>query len=281
MFRSERWATVRQLLQQRFKSWEVATPPADAHPTQLKILVLGVFLADRFNLASHLVTAFASSKHHQVEQRWAGVFGQHEDPLVRKMTQRVVNQATDKFILINALLSEVSLEDYDLLIVTDDDIRLPGGFLDAYVELQHRLGFALAQPARALHSFYDHKITVRRPWLLGRETRFVEIGPVFSLTKVAFPHLVPFDTGLPMGWGLDLVWPAILRQTGLRMGIIDRTSVDHSYRPQGVTYDRQESLRKMAEALRTRPHIEAGEAHSVIRRYWFDPVRFAEAHRAS
>lgn len=274
MFRSERWAPVRQLLQQRFKSWELPTSPNDATTPRLKILVLGVFLTDRFNLASHLARAFASSKHHQIEQRWAGVFGHHEDPLVRKLTRMVVDQPTDKFILINALLSEVSLEDYDLLIVTDDDIHLPGGFLDAYVALQHRLDFALAQPARALHSFFDHDITVRRPWLLGRETRFVEIGPVFSLTKAAFPHLLPFDTGLPMGWGLDLVWPAILGQTGLRMGIIDRISVDHSYRPQGVTYDRQESLRMMTAALQTRPHLDASEAHAVIRQYWFNPVRF-------
>lgn len=273
MFRSERSAWVRRCLQRRFACWDVSSLTHRQPCPSLRVLVVGICLSDRFNLASHLVTAFASSKHHQVEQRWASVFGQHDDPLVRKLTRMVVDQATDKFILVNALLSEASLENYDLLIVTDDDIRLPDGFLDAYVALQQRLGFALAQPARALHSFYDHNITVRRPWLRGRETRFVEIGPVFSLTKAAFPHLVPFDTGLPMGWGLDLVWPAILGQAGLRMGIIDRISVDHSYRPQGVTYDRQESLRKMAIALRTRSHLEAPEAHSVIRQYWLDPVR--------
>lgn len=266
MFRSERWAPVRRLLQQHFKSWKLAIPPADAYAPRLKILVLGIFLSDRDNCAEHLVAAYQQSRLFDVDQRWAGIWGPHDSPSVRAVTQIIEDQPINKFALINKLLKAGDVETYDYILVSDDDIVVPGGFLDAYIQWQRRFNLALAQPSRAIHSHYDHKITVRRPWLVARETRFVEIGPVFSVARRAYPHIVPFDTRLPMGWGLDLIWPVLLKEH--KMGIIDAVSVDHSYRPQGVSYSRDQSIAAMNRVLAETPHLSLDAAHTTLEHHW-------------
>ena len=173
-----------------------------------------------------------------------------------------------KFRLLNQLGAAAELDAYDAVVVTDDDITLPAGFIDAYLARQFALGFSLAQPARAFHSFYDHRFTLQRPWCTARQTRFVEIGPVFSLTRDAYPLLLPFDEQSPMGWGYDYVWPAVLGASGLRMGIIDATPVDHSHRPQGSAYSRNEHGQIMDRFLAERPHLRPREAMITVRHHW-------------
>src|SRR5262249_42533055 len=84
---------------------------------------------------------------------------------------------------------------------------LPRGFLDRFLLLAEAFGFALAQPAHAFASHAAWEVTRRRPGVLARRTRFVEIGPVTAISARAAAVLLPFPD-LHMGWGLDARWSA-------------------------------------------------------------------------
>ena len=181
------------------------------------------------------------------------LLGQPQEPSLRAVTERVYLQPEPKFVVLNRLLQHVNISDYDFIVITDDDFTVPKGFLDAYLSAQLRYGFALEQPARSWHCFHDPKITLRKPWLKARQTRFVEIGPVFSCVPKAANKLLPFDESSGMGWGYDVVWPMVQEQLGLSLGIVDAVSVDHSHRPQGAAYSQQVHRDIMVDYLQKIP----------------------------
>jgi len=238
-----------------------APRPADAAALKgLRVLVVGVYLGERENSVAHLVRRFADSDGLAVEQRWACVGPASSDPAVRAVTVIVEAQRTPKFTLLNRLLATVDTAAYDHIVFSDDDIFVRRGFLAHYLALARHFDFAVAQPARAWHSFFDHEFVLTRPFLAARETRFVEIGPVFSFDRAAARRLLPFDEASPMGWGYDHVWPALLAPLGLRMGIVDAARVDHSLRPQAIAYRKPEEAAKMAAYFAANPHVGQYEA---------------------
>ena len=93
----------------------------------------------------------------------------------------------------------------DWLLLVDDDVALPAGFLDGFLFAAEHFGLRLAQPAHAFASHAAWPVTRRRPGLIARRTRFVEIGPVTAIHADAFGALLPFPE-LEMGWGLDAHW---------------------------------------------------------------------------
>jgi hypothetical protein len=269
MFRSPRSRWIQRYLRQRFAHLHIAPlPERVAKISGKNILVLGIYLADRPNLTVHLVERFAQSRYMNVTQRWAALNGASDEPSVQAVTVLTPPVPVPKFSLLNRLLDGVNLADYDAILVTDDDITLPLGFIDAYFADQFHYDLALAQPARAWHSFYDHRFTLRRLMCRARQTHFVEIGPVFSFTAEAAVSLLPFDETSPMGWGYDFVWPVLMETQGLRMGIIDSVSVDHSHREQGAAYSRGEQKLSMQTYLAENPHLTPKEARTTLRYFW-------------
>lgn len=238
-----------------------------------RVLVLGVYLADRPHTVEHLMAALGRTAHCRVEQRWIALRGEPATALQRAHTVRVVMERVPKFRLLNELLRDVDLQAFDHLMVCDDDVRTPRNFMDAFVGWQQHLGFALAQPARTLNSCLDHPLVRQRPWLHARRTRFVEIGPVFCLQRALFDALLPFDEASPMGWGYDLVWPLLVERAGATMGIVDATPVDHSLRARGEAYSWQGERQVMSEYLARRPHLDAQEAFRMLQRYPRWPIR--------
>ena len=132
-----------------------------------------------------------------------------------------------KFENLNALLAAHPPADYDWLLVIDDDVALPRGFLDAFLWAAERTGLKLAQPAHRLHSHAAWPVTRRHPGATVRETTFVEIGPVTAFHRDSFDVLLPFPEGLRMGWGLDVHWAAVAAATRLA----DRHRRRHARRP--------------------------------------------------
>lgn len=246
----------------------VVHPP----PASTRILVVGVYLADRANTIEHLMEAFAGPSRCRVEQRWIALNGSPATPLQQVHTVRVEGRGVPKFRLLNELLRGMDLAPFDYLLVCDDDVRVPRNFMDAFIGWQQHLGFSLAQPARTLNSCLDHPLVRQRPWLHARRTRFVEIGPVFCLQRTLFDALLPFDETSPMGWGYDLVWPLQVERAGAAMGVIDATPVDHSLRERGESYSWQGERQAMSDFLAQRPYLDAREAFQVLRRYprWSD-----------
>jgi hypothetical protein len=168
-----------------------------------------------------------------------------------------------KFENLNALLERTPAEGYDWLLVLDDDVALPGGFLDAFILLAERFGLKLAQPAHRYRSHAAWKVTRRRAASLVRETAFVEIGPVSAFHASTFSTLLPFPP-LRIGWGLDAHWSAVARERGWKLGIVDATPVRHESRQIAAAYDREVAIDEARRFLGGRPYTPADEAQRTI-----------------
>jgi GT2 family glycosyltransferase len=155
------------------------------------------------------------------------------------------------------------IHDYDWLLLIDDDVELPRGFLDRFVFLCERFSLALAQPAHRLNSHAAWPLTRRRPGSIVRETSFVEIGPVTAFARATFPVLLPFPE-LRMGWGLDLHWAALARDHGWRCGIVDAVAVAHRAAPAAASYARDDAVAEARSFLAERRYLSAQEAARTI-----------------
>lgn len=231
------------------------------------VLILGVYMGDRENLIHHLVSTLGASSYCQTTQRWVAIGSVSKEPNVKAVTVKEVHERIPKFTLINGLLSKADIAAHDYIMVCDDDIKLPADFTDRFIGWQQRCDFALAQPARTWNSYVDHGFVRRSLWSKARETRFVEIGPIFCMNRAMAKLLVPFDQTSAMGWGYDLVWPVIARQHGLKMGIVDDAAIEHSIRPRGALYQTGGEIESMAAMLSQREHLNAREAFVVLQRF--------------
>ena len=168
-----------------------------------------------------------------------------------------------KFENLDALLEQHPPDGHDWLIVVDDDVALPRGFLDAFVFLAERFSLQLAQPAHRQRSHAAWRVTRRQPASLARETAFVEIGPVCAFHSDTFATLLPFPP-LRIGWGLDAHWSAVAQQHGWKLGVIDATPVSHRSRPIAAAYDRQSAIAEATAFLAGRPYTRAIDAQRTI-----------------
>jgi hypothetical protein len=168
-----------------------------------------------------------------------------------------------KFENLNALLEDHPAHGHDWLVVVDDDVALPGAFLDVFIFLAERFGLRVAQPAHRRRSHAGWAVTRRRARSVARETSFVEIGPVFAFQAATFGTLLPFPA-LRIGWGLDAHWSAVARANGWRLGVIDATPVRHGLRRIAASYDRGAAVREAREFLHTRPYVTAREAQRTL-----------------
>ena len=242
-----------------------------------RVLVLGIYLPGVANHAAALSRQLLSARNWTVDLHWASVGqavdGASADPELAALTRLHSPQPVPKFELLNRLLRDIDRDDYRYLIVVDDDIELPEGFLDDFLAIQEARDFTLAQPARTHDSFTDHHFVNQLSGVESRSTRFVEIGPVVSLRRDGYPLLLPFDEDAPMGWGLDFVWPVILEQHQRRLGIVDVTPVRHALRKPVSTYDYSSTESAMQAFLARQPHLTLSEACIVTRTYPLDGPR--------
>ena len=163
-----------------------------------------------------------------------------------------------KFENLNALLAAHPPAAYDWLLVIDDDVALPRGFLDAFLCAAERTGLKLAQPAHRLHSHAAWPVTRRQPGATARETTFVEIGPVTAFHRDSFDVLLPFPEGLRMGWGLDVHWARAWRAStaGRSASSTRRRSATRSGRRAAATRATR-PRRRRAPSSRERPTCAA------------------------
>ena len=167
-----------------------------------------------------------------------------------------------KWANLNAALADHPAAGYDWLMLVDDDVVLPRGFLDGFLALAERHGLVLAQPAHAFRSHAAWRVTRRRPGVMARRTRFVEIGPVTAIRAEAFGALLPFPD-LQMGWGLDAHWASLAEARGWPVGVIDATPIRH-LRPVAESYPRDAALAEAAAFLRDRPYVGRARANDTL-----------------
>jgi hypothetical protein len=189
----------------------------------------------------------------------------HELERSRHEVQLHVTAADDrgKFENLDRLLELHPASGHDWLLVIDDDVALPPGFLDTFVFLAERFGLRLAQPAQRWRSHAAVAITRRRPGSIVRQTGFVEIGPVTALHADTFVELLPFPP-LRAGWGLDAHWAAVAAARGWRLGVVDATPVLHGLRRTASSYDRDGAVAEARQFLAQRPYRSAREAQRTL-----------------
>jgi len=170
-----------------------------------------------------------------------------------------------KFQNLNALLASHAdaLAAADWLLVVDDDVELPAGFLDRFLALAERAGLRLAQPAHRLASHAAWPVTRRRPGSLVRQTAFVEIGPVTAFHRDTLATLLPFPD-VRMGWGLDLHWSALARERGWPIGVVDATPILHT-EPAAGAYGFDAAVDEARAFLASRPYVTRDEAARTLR----------------
>jgi GT2 family glycosyltransferase len=174
-----------------------------------------------------------------------------------------------KFENLDALLARHDLQSFDWIIVTDDDVALPRGFLTTFLACAEAGGLRLAQPAHRRHSHAAWDVTRRRAGSDWRETNFVEIGPLTAFDATAAATLLPFPKDLKMGWGLDTHWSAIAHEHGWPIGVVDATPIGHTIRPAASDYPRETAAAEARRFLDGRPYVAR------------DDVRTLAAHRIS
>jgi len=167
-----------------------------------------------------------------------------------------------KFENLNLLFAAADRQQYDWIVVLDDDVDLPSGFLDRFLFAAEAARLQIAQPAHRLHSHAAWPITRRRSGVRSRRTNFVEIGPVTAFAPAAAAELIPFPP-LQMGWGLDAHWAAIAAQRGWPLGIVDATPVGHTLRATAADYRREAAIAEAQEFLRGRPYLRRDEIRTI------------------
>jgi GT2 family glycosyltransferase len=170
-----------------------------------------------------------------------------------------------KFENLDALLAGHDLADYDWVLIVDDDVALPHGFLDTFLACAEAGGLRIAQPAQRRHSHAAWEVTLRRPGADWRETTFVEIGPVTAFDREAAAALLPLPR-LRMGWGLDAHWSAVAADRGWPIGIVDATPIGHTIRPAADGYPRETAAAEARRFLDGRPYVRRDEVRTIVAR---------------
>jgi GT2 family glycosyltransferase len=168
-----------------------------------------------------------------------------------------------KFENLDALLARHDLATFDWIVVTDDDVALPRGFLDTFLACAEAGGLRLAQPAHRRHSHAAWDVTRRRTGSDWRETNFVEIGPLTAFDATAAATLLPFPKELKMGWGLDTHWSAVARDHGWPIGVVDATPIGHTIRPAASDYPRETAAAEARRFLDGRPYVARDDVRTL------------------
>jgi GT2 family glycosyltransferase len=245
----------RSVRDEAVNAWELASGrrlrlglAARHSPPARRVLVLGVERPENRVLAQEIRAELLRSRH-EVELYMSppGKLGKFEN--------------------LNRLLADgvggSSIKDHDWLLLVDDDVLLPRGFLDRFLFLAERFSLDLAQPAHRLNSHAAWPLTRRRPLSVVRETPFVEIGPVTAFSRRTFSTLLPFPE-LRMGWGLDAHWAALARERHWRCGVLDAVSIRHRVAPAASAYSREAAIAEARAFLAERPYLSARESQRTL-----------------
>ena len=228
------------------------------------VVVVGIYREEQPILAA--VDELRRSRHHV--RFHLGAMGAVPDSLREQTTASEMKAG--KFQNLNVLTDDMGEPDW--LVIIDDDVVLPVGFLNAAIGLCERLDFALAQPAQTRFSNANWRLTKQHFMTVARQTRFVEIGPVTLVRADAQKLLLPFPADLRYGWGLDFHWASIMEEAGMRVGVLDTLAVVHASRKVASTYSWDAAQEEGRAYLAGVPHLPPSIAESgVIARHRMVP----------
>jgi hypothetical protein len=247
--------------------WGRLVPPrlslAARHSRRGPVLVLGLYSA---SFAGMMERSIAELDRSRRPVRFALGALDEAAPGLGEHTVSSRLRGGGKFENLNRLLTEVAPGEFDWVVVVDDDVELPGRFLDGMLFVAERLELDLVQPALRKTSHAAWRVFRREFWSVARLTRMVEIGPVIAFRGTVARELLPFPP-LRMGWGLDLHWGAVAAHRGWRPGVIDAVPIRHEARLTASEYDREAAVEELRGFLAGKPHIDRETALTVVERH--------------
>ncbi|TML79073.1 MAG: hypothetical protein E6G07_08420 [Actinobacteria bacterium] len=172
--------------------------------------------------------------------------------------------ARGKFANLNTVADAAGGGGAHWIVVVDDDVALPEGFLDRFLAVCEHLDLTMAQPAQTRASHAAWPVTRRRGGSMARETRFVEIGPVTCFRRDAWGELAPFPA-LRFGWGLDLHWAAIAAERGWRLGVIDALPVRHEHAAVAAAYSSDDAIEEARWFLADHAFVDSMRVSQTLR----------------
>lgn len=215
------------------------TPPRD-------ILVVGAQVDTRREMMAQVISALVSQTH--------------------RITYEVIDAGDrGKLENINLLLARHDLGAFDWVIMTDDDIAIEPGFVDLFVAACEHAGLRIAMPAHRYGSYLGYALTLRKWGSLARRTNFVEVGPLVAFHRDTFASVFPLPE-LRYGWGLDMHWPALARDRGWPIGIVDAAPLRH-LRPVGKGYPREAAVDEAVSFLSDRAFLPRSETFKTMQRW--------------
>ena len=87
-----------------------------------RVLAVGIYMADRPNMAAHLMLELAGSREHTIVQRWIAIAPEGRGRYDLPMTRFVMAGTMSKFALIDRMTGDAS--SFDWLLICDDDVEV-------------------------------------------------------------------------------------------------------------------------------------------------------------
>jgi glycosyltransferase involved in cell wall biosynthesis len=137
---------------------------------------------------------------------------------------------------------------YEAVWFPDDDLSVDAAGINRLFALFTEHSLSLAQPALTADSYYSHAFLLRDEACALRHANFIEVmAPLLSAP--ALRVLGPTFGQSASGWGLDHVWPSLLRaaEPHAKVAIIDATPVRHTRPVGGELYQNNPNLSGWAD----------------------------------
>lgn len=145
---------------------------------------------------------------------------------------RIMLRRGGKWDGLHATLTEQGLlQDYDYILLPDDDLDMTADDIEAIFAAMRRHDLDVAQPALSWDSYFSHFSVLACPGFTLRYVNFVEIMAP-CLRRDVLEKILPDFAHTMSGYGLDYIWCRLSEDPHRRAAILDSVPIRHT-RPVG------------------------------------------------
>lgn len=158
----------------------------------------------------------------------------------------------------------------DLVLLTDDDIEFPSGFLNRYVDLIGRFGVDVSSPALTEDSSYTLVESIARDGLSARLVTWVD-QMICAVSARAVREIFPLPDWLgPASWGVEYFFADALVRNGWTCAIFDELRVKHTFRPVGTTYSQVSAVATLLSGFGRHSSLSMIRSQHVLQEFPVD-----------